>query len=369
MSRFLNWARKLSATRPTAVRRQPVARLALESLEERTVPSLTPVSPSAGYPFTSICKVNIWFPDGGEYVGSGAVVDSFHVMTAGHVVYDAGHGGWAKWIEVVPEMSGSSQPFGDAWMTHELTYTTWLSASQNHPGKTGPGDMDIGLITLDRNIGYRTGWMAFGYDGSSSYNLNTAGYPAAAPYSGQTMYFDYGTGTVSGSNIYFSDGAVGGQSGSPLWSYYPSSGSRIIRGVLVGSNGISTRITSQVFNDFENAMNSDIRPATASPSAAQLLGHAGAPSHSPGQAAAASILAGLSGGGRGTDAVAKDAVFAATHPTGPAATGPGATTDAAAGARAVPPASGVQLRHTVGSASAVADAPLSDPLALDRAPL
>jgi V8-like Glu-specific endopeptidase len=224
MRRFLNnltnSVKKSFKTRtPQSAGRR--ACLRVEGLEERAVPSVTPVAANARYPYTSVCKVYMWFPDGKEYQGSGALIDSFHVLTAGHCVYSYADGGWATKVEVIPQMSGSSQPFGAAWMTRERTYPAWVNASKSHPGLTGPGDMDIALVTLDRNIGYSAGWMSFGYDGSSSYNLTTAGYPAA-PYSGLTMYTDNAVGTVSGSNIYFADGAVGGQSGSPLWSNPPS---------------------------------------------------------------------------------------------------------------------------------------------------
>jgi hypothetical protein len=235
--------------------------------------------------------------------------------------------------------------------------------------------LDIALVTLDRNIGNRTGWMGIGYDGSSSYNLNTAGYPADAGYSGQTMYRDYAPGTVSGSHIYYGEPSIEGQSGSPLWSYYPSTGQRIIRGVLVGADGLSTRITPQVFNDFVNAMNSDARPAATSAkvtarAGSPLLGQAGASSPSLVADVAGRLLASLAVGGQGRDRLTTtDALFAAK----PAAAAPAsAAAQPAAAARPAAddrPASRVERRQTARAASLVLDALRSESLGPDLAGL
>ena len=138
--------------------------LAFEGLESRKVFSLSPVGANAPYPLTAIVKLEMTYPDGREFVGSGVMVDSFHVLTAGHVVYDYAEGGWASQILVIPELNGSSEPFGTARMTYERTYDTWMSYSQAHPGSTSTNALDIGLITLDKTIGNETGWMAYGYN-------------------------------------------------------------------------------------------------------------------------------------------------------------------------------------------------------------
>src|SRR5262245_55795438 len=78
------------------------ARLGLEALEARDTPSLTPVGASAGYLWTSIVKLEITFPDSRVVVGSGALVDRFHVLTAGHNTYSSADGGWARSIKVTP---------------------------------------------------------------------------------------------------------------------------------------------------------------------------------------------------------------------------------------------------------------------------
>src|SRR5262249_4668003 len=115
-----NAFRRLTASGAYAARPQDVrhARLRVEALEARETPSLTPVSPTAGFPFTSIVKLVMTFPDNKVFVGSGAMIDSFHVLTAGHVTYSYADGGWARSIKVIPEMNGTYQPYGYAWTTY-----------------------------------------------------------------------------------------------------------------------------------------------------------------------------------------------------------------------------------------------------------
>jgi V8-like Glu-specific endopeptidase len=269
------WVARNLETRPG---RAPArARLALESLEGRITPSLTPISSSAGYPFTSIAKLVITFPDNQVYGGSGALIDSFHVLTAGHNTYSYQDGGWAKSIQVIPEMNGSYQPFGSAYMTYERTYSSFINYNVSHPHQTSTGINDIALLTLNRNVGNQTGWMGFGYDNNNAHFaagriFNTAGYPAAGGYNGQQMYLS--SGQIAGLS---SDGKAidyyqsqittyGGQSGSPLWEYIPSTGSRVIYGVHVAGSGTSTslnfatRITQSIFNDLQTWRMSDHAP-------------------------------------------------------------------------------------------------------------
>jgi V8-like Glu-specific endopeptidase len=257
--------------------------LHLERLDDRIVPSLTAVDPSV-YPLTSIVKLNVTFPDGQQYVGSGAMVDSFHTLTAAHMMYSSADGGWATSIEVIPQLAGNTEPVGDAWMTTERTYQSFLNYENNNPGSTTEGVNDIGLLTLDRNIGDSTGWMSFGYNNNDNQFaagtiMNTAGYPAdpASGFDGTTMAFSSGplaglSGDGSSLEYYQSDiTTYGGQSGSPIWLYNPDNGSRTIYGVVDGGGNnpgdlnFGTRINQQIFNDFTGWMSSDVAPNLVQP--------------------------------------------------------------------------------------------------------
>jgi glutamyl endopeptidase len=266
-------------SQPRAAAR-PTTHLSLERLEERDVPSLTPVGAGAGYPWTTMVELQATFPDHQTYVGSGAMVDSYHVLTAGHVLYSSSDGGWATQVKAVPELNGSSQPYGSASATYERTYTTFINYNKAHPGQTAPGDYDIGLLTLNRTVGNQTGWMGYGYNNnnaafSSGTVFNTAGYPATNGYNGQNL--EYSGGGIAGLS---SDGSAiqywqssittyGGQSGSPVWEYFPSTNSRVIYGVHVGGTGQSnslnfaTRITQGIFNDLQNWRNADHAPSAS----------------------------------------------------------------------------------------------------------
>ncbi len=261
-----------AARRPPRVR----TRLAVESLEAREVFSLTPVSPYAGYPFTAIVELQATFPDHKMYVGSGVLVDRFHVLTAGHVVYSYADGGFASQILATPELSGSYAPYGVASMTYERTYTTFMNYNRGHPGQTAPGDYDIALITLDRTIGDRTGWMNYGYDNNNAdfapgAILNTAGYPAAGGYDGRSMEFSYGgIAGLSPDGLaieywHSSITAYGGQSGSPVWRYTPGNNASVVYGIHVGNfaNGLNfaTRITQSIFNDLQAWRAADRTPS------------------------------------------------------------------------------------------------------------
>jgi V8-like Glu-specific endopeptidase len=261
------------------------SRPALESLEGRELLSLTQLSPNAGFPYTTGVELQITYPDGRHFVGSGVLVDSYHVLTAGHVIYDASEGGFATSIIATPELNGSTGRFGSASATYETTYNTWINYSKAHPGLTAPGDMDIALIALNKNIGNSTGSLSYGYDNNNSQFapgtiFNTFGYPAAGGYSGQ--YEEFSSGQIAGlssdgSAIEFYQNQItifGGSSGSPLYAYFPSSGQRVVYGIVVGGNGtptsenFATRITQGIFNDIGSWISRDNgvrRPTNTAP--------------------------------------------------------------------------------------------------------
>ena len=249
-------------------------RPALESLEGRALLTLSPISPSSGFPYTTGVELQITYPDHKQFVGSGVLVDPYHVLTAGHVVYSAADGGFATSIIATPELNGSTGRFGSATMTHETTYNTFINYSKAHPGLTAPGDMDIALFSLNKNIGNSTGWMSYGYSNNSSTFasgtiFNTFGYPAEGGYNGKVE--ELSSGKIAGLS---SDGSAidyyqsqittyGGSSGSPVYTYNASTGARVVYGVVAGGDGtasslnFATRITQSIFNDIGSWISAD----------------------------------------------------------------------------------------------------------------
>ena len=226
---------------------------------------LSLISNPETYPWCANVKLYMKFASG-WYVGSGALIDPMHVITAGHCVHDVIHGGtWASEIVVVPAYEAGWRPYGDASAVGLYSRTEWTEDADS--------DYDIGVIDLDRPIGALTGYYGYGYNNDPDfYTDNTfysAGYPAESPYNGDYMYqwhgtFDYTESSLGVYEVGFYRRAYGGQSGSG--AYY--SGNKCIYAVL--SNGYDepdgptnyVRITSTEFNNIRDNFIADDTPST-----------------------------------------------------------------------------------------------------------
>jgi V8-like Glu-specific endopeptidase len=270
---------------PRAAGRPPSARPRLETLEDRLALSADFVPNTGAFPWSAVVRIEAHFP--GEAPGAfteatGALIDPYHVLTAGHEIYSHADGGFADSVRVFPGQQGQGlTPFGEADATFERTYSAFVN-TDNAGSYTETGD--LALITLDRPVGNAAGWFGLGYVSDlTSYAgmpLNTAGYPAEQGYSGYNQYHQFGTihgASPDGALLdwgYSSITAIAGQSGSPLWVYDPATGKRTIYGVLVSGNdtsqtGYAVRVTPNILADIQSWEGQDGAPA---PSVA--LGHA-----------------------------------------------------------------------------------------------
>ena len=203
----------------------------------RNFSDLVWVSNQEDYPWCVNVKLYMQFASG-LYVGSGVLIDPLHVLTAGHCVYDAVHGGtWATQIIVVPAYENGVAPYGTATAVQLHSWTGWTNDAN--------WDDDMGVIDLDRPVGALTGWHGYGYDNDWSFfsgnTFHNPGYPAASPYNGQYMYYWYGNfdecpASGTSNQVKFNKQSYGGQSGSG--AYYIDSGNRYVYAEL--SNGTST---------------------------------------------------------------------------------------------------------------------------------
>ena len=170
------------------------------------------ITPTTSYPWRSIVKLYMtWGSD--TYIGSGALIDKNHVLTAGHCVHYLANGGWADSIKVVPAMDNGNEPYGFAWATDMRVYGEWINTQMHFH--------DFAVITLDSDLGLQTGWMGLQTadysDPIYTGGLNIAGYPYDLD-GGLNMYWDYDTGQVASqyTHRYYMD-TEGGMSGSPVW--------------------------------------------------------------------------------------------------------------------------------------------------------
>lgn len=221
----------------------------------------TRVTNTSSFPWSAVVRVQVTFPDGSNLFGTGAMVSSEHVLTAGHVVYSKSHGGWATSVMVTPGQNGTSKPFGNVSYSRLRSWAGWTKYSYRA--------YDLALITLSSSIGNSTGWFGLRANGiKAGTSLNTAGYPG-----------DKGTGTTAGKLMYRAFGPVsfvsgdvanyngsmdthGGQSGSPLWVYNSTSGARHVVGVHSGYNSANTYnqgavLTTAKFNTIVGWINTD----------------------------------------------------------------------------------------------------------------
>ena len=204
------------------------------------------ITPTSGYPWRTVVKLYITAADASTWIGSGAMVDAYHVLTAGHVVFLPSNGGWATSIRVVPAMDNLDDPYGEAWDTGLRSYTGWTVSNMV--------EHDWGLITLDRNVGSYTGWMGRITAGSGnaiySQTMNVAGYPSDLD-GGDNMYWDAASGDGGDTNehnhYYWAD-TFGGMSGGPVWRY--AGGSRYIMTVhAYGRGGTDSNFGTRLNQD------------------------------------------------------------------------------------------------------------------------
>jgi len=213
---------------------------------------LTRVYNTTQFPFSAVVKIIAKYNETHNAHGSGVMIDSNHVLTAGHVVYDW-ESGWRENVRVIPGMNGSGstlteEPYGRAYATHMRStsgYTQDLSIIH-----------DWAVITLDRDIGDETGWLGvinlpYTHNNYSD-RVYTAGYPATT-LSGLYMYNVSGVGgSATEYEHIYSFYSEGGQSGSGVWTYQNSS--PYILSILAygpgggGGIGTGTRITTEKFD-------------------------------------------------------------------------------------------------------------------------
>lgn len=246
--------------------------------------AITPTPPTevfntTAFPWNTVYKMAMRFNTGGSdywYVCSAWAAGEFHAVTAGHCIYnwdpnddgDTSDKMWATEVILWPAQTDRVEPTADSWNAPDKpygpvsglymrTYTGW-TVDHNF-------DHDWAVITLDRRIGQRTGWM--GRETSVASSLNFSGYPKEQPYvpaDTHVQWAGYDTGNVSGSDtyrIYLDAYTYGGHSGGPAWRYDSSTGDRYVEGINSTSDRVGsaaeTRINSEKFDHIDSFISED----------------------------------------------------------------------------------------------------------------
>ncbi|MGH3786057.1 MAG: trypsin-like serine peptidase [Pseudonocardiaceae bacterium] len=204
------------------------------------------ISPCTATPWRWNAKLIITLGNGLVGGGTGWFIGPRTVMTAGHCVFSAANGGWAKSIKVIPGKDAASEPFGSQTATGAAFRSVVGWTSNSDP------EYDYGAIILPNgSLGNAVGWFGFAaLSDSSLQNLfvNTAGYPGDKPFG--TQWFGAGNiSQVTARRLSYMIDTFGGQSGSAVWRLL--NGQRHAVGVH-GHGGCpnkAVRITTEVFNN------------------------------------------------------------------------------------------------------------------------
>jgi V8-like Glu-specific endopeptidase len=200
--------------------------------------------PSA-IPYRWLCSLVITAGNNTLWSGTGWLVSSRLVITAGHCVYMHGQGGWARKIDVFPQRNGNTRPY--SFTTSQLHtvegWSRWQLSEQDY------GAMVLPRIATDQGLGH-FGYGVLGDADLQGLLVNLAGYPMDKP---GTLWGHARTlGTVLPTTLVYENDTYGGNSGAGLIRWDGSD--YIVVGIhnygdVTGN--ICTRITAPVFQNIE----------------------------------------------------------------------------------------------------------------------
>lgn len=206
--------------------------------------AITPVN-NAEWPFRSVCYVEVTFPSGRVYSGSGVLVGPNDVLTAGHLVYDSANHAWASSVRVIPAYDTHSwtSPYGEF---QSVRVQGFPGFDPNGDGRIVDGDgilatfggseRDFGLITLNEAVGIRTGWMQIDVTNSAAV-YNVTGFPASQGFQAVNASAYLTADRVDWFWDISSVGVTPGYSGGPVWHLTDAGATASVVGVV--STGIA----------------------------------------------------------------------------------------------------------------------------------
>ncbi len=154
---------------------------------------------------------------GEEYSGggSGTLISPHHVLTAGHCLFSRKYG-WAKRVEFFPGRNKEKNPYGGAVGSMLLSVKGWVENLNE--------EYDMGVLVLDRPIGYKTGWLGLcsaieenAMKDIGRRKVHVTGYPGDK--GGNEMWtMGHTLKNSTSKKLFYEIDTYGGQSGSGVWT-------------------------------------------------------------------------------------------------------------------------------------------------------
>jgi glutamyl endopeptidase len=231
----------------------PGTRALLRSREDRSVLEVVigaddrvEVGNTNEYPWRCIASLLMTAADGTNWIGTGWLVGPRILLTAGHCVFMADHGGWVSQMEVIPGRRGDERPFGSCMAMAFRSVIGWTESNDR--------EFDYGAILLPADCRYGDQLGRFGYEVRADDDLenvlvNLSGYPGDKPVG--TQWFHKNTITATDDRVItYQLDTAGGQSGAPVWVKREDGR----YGVGIHTNGAvtgnsATRITQEVYDN------------------------------------------------------------------------------------------------------------------------
>ena len=178
-----------------------------------------PVADTRVLPASAVVQIITRFPNGLEEESTGLLIGPNDVLTAAHVLYEASFGGHVELVLVTPGLNGSLAPFGDSFAISIQVHPDWISVNDRDGLPLTAFDHDLAMITLDRPVGYETGFLPYGVlDDPLGRTVQSIGYPGDL--GGDVPVQTSGTiDDADAETLLFDDDfdAAAGQSGSPVF--------------------------------------------------------------------------------------------------------------------------------------------------------
>ncbi|MGO1795095.1 trypsin-like serine peptidase [Lactococcus cremoris] len=216
------------------------------------------ISNANQFPYNTIVDIQGIFPNtkvGWIAQGTGVIIAPNVILTAGHVIYDKGQGGYLSKVQIYQaNTNGTKGATSIASVTGLIPNGDWVSKDNASPNNYPLGADDLGLIVINNNKGLNTGWMGM----TSNLSLNQAISLAGFPVDHRDQMWGMSGNVSQISNPLFSYSNISmypGQSGSPVFN----TGNNIV-GINVAEasylnpnpNGDNNKVPSSLASQYPN---------------------------------------------------------------------------------------------------------------------